>query len=103
MTDVVALHRELVARVLDSDAHSPHAMRRAAFDSAGLAEPTRTLIEKVADRSYTVTDEDIAAVRASGLTEDQIFELIVCAAIGAAERQYTSAKTALAEATGGGP
>ena len=76
-------------------------MRRAAFDNVGLHEPVRTLIEKVADRSYTVTDEDIAAVRASGLTEDQIFELIVCAAIGAADRQYTSAKAALAEATGG--
>ena len=76
-------------------------MRRAAFDNVGLHEPIRTLIEKVADRSYTVTDEDIAAVRASGLTEDQIFELIVCAAIGAADRQYTSAKAAIAEATRG--
>ena len=101
MTDAVRLHRELIARVLDSDAHAPRAMRRAAFDNVGLHEPIRTLIEKVADRSYTVTDEDIAAVRASGLTEDQIFELIVCAAIGAADRQYTSAKAAIAEATRG--
>ena len=41
-------------------------MRRAAFDNAGLDEPTRTLVEKVANRSYAVTDEDVAAARAAG-------------------------------------
>jgi hypothetical protein len=75
-------------------------LRRAAFADAGIDDPIRTLIEKVADRSYTVTDEDVAAVRASGLSEDQIFELIVCAAVGVADRQYTSAIAALGEATG---
>jgi len=33
-----------------------------------------------------------------GLSEDQIFELVVCAAIGQATRQYQSALGALAEA-----
>ena len=74
--------------------------RRAAFDGAGLSEPVRTLIRKVADRSYSVTGDDVAAVRAAGLSEDQIFELIVCAAVGVADRQYTAAAAALAEATG---
>jgi DNA-binding transcriptional ArsR family regulator len=31
--------------------------------------------------TYKVTDEDFAAARASGLTEDQVFELVVCAAV----------------------
>lgn len=99
VTDVARLHRELVARVLDNEAQAPREQRKAAFDNAGLNDPVRTLIEKVADRSYTVTDADVAAVRAAGLSEDQIFELIVCAAIGAADRQYIAATTALAEAT----
>jgi len=47
-----------------------------------------------------VTDDDIAAVRAAGLTEDQIFEIVVCAAIGQANRQYTSALASVANATG---
>ena len=47
----------------------------------------------------TVTDEDVAAVQASGLSEDQIFEIVVCAAIGQASRQYTNALAALASAT----
>jgi alkylhydroperoxidase family enzyme len=42
-----------------------------------------------------VTDEDIAAARASGLSEDEIFEFVVCAAIGQATRQYNAALAAL--------
>ena len=75
---------------------------RAAFDNAGLTEPMRTLIEKVAYRADTVTDEDVAAVRTAGLSEDQIFEIVVCAAIGQASRQYNNALAALALATGEG-
>ncbi len=100
MTDITQLHRALVARVVDSDATAPPELRRAAFDNAGLSEPMRTLIEKVAHHADTVTDEDVAAVRAAGLSEDQIFEIVVCAAIGQADRQYNSARVALAEATG---
>ena len=96
MTDVARLRR-----VLHSEATASRELRRAAFDIVGLADPIRTLIEKVADRSYTVTDEDVAAVRACGLTEDQIFELIVCAAVGVADRQHSAARSALAESTGG--
>ena len=64
-----------------------------------LQPPTRTLIEKVANRAYQVTDGDIATVRAAGLSEDQIFEIVVCAAVGQASRQYASALAALASAT----
>ena len=102
MTDISQLHRELVDRVLDSDAKAPREIRRAAFDNTGLDVPTSTLVEKVANRSYAVTDEDVAVARAAGFSEDQIFELMVCAAVGAATRQYDSAMAALAEATGGG-
>ena len=81
------------------DLGASHAQRRAAFDNAGLAEPLRTLIDKIAKHAYKVTDDDIAAARASGLSEDQIFELAVCAAIGQATRQYDTALAALDAAT----
>ena len=102
MTDISQLHRALVARVLDSDAKAPPEIRRAAFDNDGLTEPMRTLIEKVAHRASAVTDEDVAAVRATGLSEDQIFEIVVCAAIGRADRQYKTALHALARVTEAG-
>jgi hypothetical protein len=100
MVEIAQLHRELVARVLRGNGKAASELRRAAFDNAGLSEPIRTLIEKVAGHAYRVTDEDVAAVQAAGLSEDQIFEIVICAAVGQASRQYTSALAALASATG---
>jgi alkylhydroperoxidase family enzyme len=91
-------HSALVIRVLEGDGRASRDARRAAFENAGLGEPLRTLIDKVARHPTRVTDEDIAAVLASGESEDQIFELVVCAAIGAATRQYEAALHTLEEA-----
>jgi hypothetical protein len=102
MPEIAQLHRELVDRVLEGNGKAAPELRRAAFENAGLIEPSRTLIEKVANYAYKVTDEDIAAVRAVGLSEDQIFEIVICAAIGQASRQYTDALAALASATNQG-
>jgi hypothetical protein len=88
-------HKMLVTRVLDGDGKAIHAQRRAAFENASLEGPLNTLINKVARYAYRVTDEDINAVKASGFNEDQIFELVVCAALGQATRQYESALAAL--------
>ena len=57
------------------------------------------MVDKVAQHAHRVTDDDVAAARAAGLTEDQIFEIVVCAAIGEANRQYDSACAALEAAT----
>jgi hypothetical protein len=100
MSDISRAHKALVTRILEGDGRASHAERRAAFANAGLDEPISTLIDKVARHAYKVTDEDIAAARASGLSEDQIFELVVCAAIGQAARQYDAARAALDAATG---
>ena len=89
------LHKATVTRVLEGDGKASHARRRAAYDNAGLAEPLSTLVNKVAKHAYKVTDEDIAAARASGLSEDEIFEIVICAAIGQATRQYETALLAL--------
>ncbi|MGB7166156.1 MAG: hypothetical protein WBD70_24035 [Mycobacterium sp.] len=100
MSEITQLHRELVARVLEGDGKAAPELRRAAFEDAGLGEPIQTLIDKVAGHSYQVTDEDVAAVRAAGFSEDQIFEIVVCAAVGQATRQYASSLAALASAEG---
>ena len=99
MVEIARLHQELVARVLGNTGAATPALRRASFDNAGLDEPIRALIDKVANRAYQVTDEDVAAVRTAGLSEDQVFEIVVCAAVGQASRQYSSALAALASAT----
>ena len=91
------MYRAVVTRVLEGDGKASRAERRAAFENAGLIEPLRALIEKVARQPAHVTDEDIAAVKAWGKSEDQIFELVVCAAVGQATRQYEAALAALDE------
>lgn len=65
---------------------------------AEFPEPLDTLIKKVATKADTVTDNDVTAVKASGRAEDEIFELVVCAAVGQATRQYETALASLADA-----
>ena len=38
-----------------------------------------------------VDDEDVARARASGMSEDAIFEVVVCAAVGRATRRHEAA------------
>src|SRR5215831_3236713 len=56
-------------------------------------------IDKVTKQAYRVTDEDVAAAKASGLSEDQIFEIVVCAAIGEAALEHETGVAALRAAT----
>ena len=99
MSDIRQARKVLAARILEGDGRALHADRRAAFDNAGLAEPLSSLIDKVTRRAHKVTDADIAAARASGLSEDEVFEIVVCGAIGQATRQYDGALAALDAAT----
>src|SRR5690349_18509681 len=92
-------HRKaLVDRILAPPGDSPPDQRQAAFTNDGIAEPARALIDKVVKHAYKIIDEDVAAVKQT-LSEDQIFELAVCAAVGQANRQLESALAALEAAT----
>jgi hypothetical protein len=74
MAEIGRARKALVARVLEGDDAAPRAERRAAFDNAALEGPLGALIRKVAEKACQVTDEDVAAMRRSGLGEDKIFE-----------------------------
>ena len=100
MWDIRRAQKALVRRILEGDGNASQSDRRAAFNNTGLAEPLGTLVDKVAKHAYRVTDEDITAAKVSGLSEDQVFEIILCAAIGQATRQYETAFAALKDATG---
>jgi hypothetical protein len=99
------LHKTLVTRILEGAGKASPSQRHAAFENAGLSGPLGILMDKVASCAYQVTDEDISAVMTSGASEDQIFELVVCSAVGAATRQYEGALSILASVSGekGGP
>ncbi|WP_346039462.1 hypothetical protein [Actinomadura chokoriensis] len=59
------------------------------------------LVGKVVDRPSEVSEADLALVAAAGYSEDQVFELVVCAAVGQSDRLYAAGLAALAEATAG--
>jgi len=53
-------------------------------------------LRKVHERAYTVVDGDVEALKAVGLSEDEIFEQTVAAAIGEGLRRLDRANEVLA-------
>jgi hypothetical protein len=99
MSDIRQARETLVSRILEGDGKASPSERRAAFNNS-LAGPGGSLVDKVAKYAFRITDEDIGAAMASGLSEDKIFEILVCAAVGQANRQYETALAALETAAG---
>lgn len=81
--------------VFETAARTDPKLRTAAASGAGLPEPWASYTEKVRDRPYQVTDADIHDLTAAGHSEDEIFELTVAAATGAALRSLDSGLRAL--------
>jgi hypothetical protein len=95
MADIRKALEAVIVRILEGEGRASHAQRRSAFDNAAQGEPLATLIRKLTKRASEVTDEDFAAVRAAAFGEDQIFEIVVCATVGHANRQHELALAAL--------
>jgi alkylhydroperoxidase/carboxymuconolactone decarboxylase family protein YurZ len=96
MSDQVKEGRaRLVERILNGPGVASAGARRAAFDNRDVDTRASALIGKVARNAWKVTDSDVAGAKTAGLSEDEIFELTVCAAIGQATRQMEAALEAL--------
>jgi alkylhydroperoxidase family enzyme len=54
-------------------------------------EAMASYLTKVRERAYTVTDPDVEALKAAGLSEDEIFEQTVVAAIDQGLRRLDKA------------
>ncbi|MGI9659542.1 MAG: hypothetical protein ACR2OD_11585 [Gaiellaceae bacterium] len=52
--------------------------------SSGLPDDLVGYVDKVALHAYKVTDDDVEALKLAGRSEDEIFEVTVAAAVGAA-------------------
>ena len=85
-------------RILNGEGRASPEQRARAFSNAGLSEPLDGLLGKVATRPTQVTDADFAAARAAGFSDDELFELVVCAAVGQSARLYDAGLAALADA-----
>lgn len=69
--------------VLASPGATPPSLREALTDVGDVPEDLREYVGKVRHHAYRVTDDDVAALKAAGYTEDQLFEITVSAAVGA--------------------
>lgn len=98
MPDKRALRDAVTRSVLDGPATSSPETRKAAAANHGLDPVRAAFVDKVTRTAYKVTDEDVAALKAAGVAEDEIFELAVCAALGESTRQLEAALAALEQA-----
>jgi alkylhydroperoxidase family enzyme len=88
------LTQRLMDAVLAAPGRTPSELRRAvlaraarlagARSGAPAPAPFASYVDKVAQHAYKVTDADVAALKATGSSEDVVFEVTVAAALGAA-------------------
>lgn len=94
-------HGELRDRVLRSVLDGPGAtepsLRHAAADGRGVPAELEDLVDKVHRHAYKVTDEDMARLQGS-YSDDQLFDIVVSAALGASQRRLVAGLDALRDA-----
>lgn len=93
-------HQALVDHILTGEGRASAELRGNAFGNTNVPLPLRTLVEKVVSAPAEITDGDFAAAKRAAFTEDEIFEVVVAAAVGRSARIYAAGLTALAEAAG---
>ncbi len=91
------MFKELLERCLRGPGVTRVAEREAAAGAGleGVPQAFRGVVEKIRRFAYKVTDDDIAGLRAAGLSEDAIYELTVAAALGVSKRRLDAAMEAI--------
>lgn len=95
--DAHLLRKQVVDRVLNGTGATSTDARRAAFDNTGGNAAMRELIDTVSRNAWKVTDAQVKAVQTAGASDDEIFELVVSAALGQSTRQLDAALRSLDE------
>jgi alkylhydroperoxidase family enzyme len=87
---------DLERRILQQPGALEPEVRRAAAANRDVPQALAGYVDKVNRHAYKVTDEDVDQLRQAGYSEDQIFELTVAAAYGAARLRLGRALDAMA-------
>jgi len=91
------LRDRVLNRVLCGDGDAETSFRQAAASGEGVPADLQPLIDKIHRHAYKVTDEDIANAQQK-YGEDKMFEIVVSAALGAANQRLQAGLRALNEA-----
>ena len=92
-----ALRNQVLDTVLRGRGESDPSVRSAAADGSGVPADLQTLVAKIHAHAYRVTDEDVARAQAK-YGDDQMFEIIVSAALGASRNRLNAGLAALDKA-----
>ena len=92
-----ALRDRVLQSVLQGPSETDPAIRRAAAEGSGVPAELQALVEKIHRHAYKVTEEDFARLR-SKYEDDQLFEVVVSAALGASRNRLLAGLEALDEA-----
>lgn len=88
--------------VFDGPGDTDVTLRRAAGTGQDVPEPWRRYVGLVRDSSYRITSTDIGRIISAGHTEDEVYEVTVAAAVGAALADYDAGRRALGATTAPG-
>ena len=98
ITDPHANLRDHVLKsVLAGPGETDPAIRNAVADGENVAAELHALVDKIHRHAYKVTDEDIKRLQAK-YGDDQMFEIVVSAALGASRNRLLAGMKALDEA-----
>jgi|SRR5215831_16029011 len=61
-------------------------------------EALRQFADKIAERPWTVSDDDFARLRAAGFSDEQLYEVTLACALGAGLQRFDAGLRALEEA-----
>jgi alkylhydroperoxidase family enzyme len=91
------LRDQVLKSVLEGPGESDPALRQAVADRRDVPGDLQSLVDKIHRHAYKVTDEDIAKVQPK-YGDDQMFEIVVSAALGASRQRLMAGLKALADA-----
>ena len=91
------LRDQVLKSVLAGPGESDPATRNAVADGKNIPADLQVLVDKVHRHAYQVTDEDIKRLQAK-YGDDQMFEIVVSAALGASRNRLLAGMKALDEA-----
>jgi hypothetical protein len=98
-------HRPKLEALEEAILHGPGALppeaRQAAARGDGTPEPFADYVDTIHRHAYRVTDRMVSGLAEAGAREDEVFEVSVAAAYGAARRRLDAGLRAVRDARGG--
>ena len=93
----VAARDAVLRSVLDGPGETDPSLRHAAAEGVGMPDDLQALVDKIHQHAYRVTDEEIEVLQKK-YGDDQLFEIIVSATLGASRQRLMAGLRALEEA-----